>query len=207
MALSATASSQAGHPAATCSPFTYFCKFPNLKLNDDSFPFELVLPDSPNLLPFCPNPTTTDSSPPFLKLLLLLLWLDLFFFAPLHSPDPTRIPRLESARPSGLKQLAYRLLGAHATHLRCCPHTHYNHHNHHHGDPDSIPGQLVKFLKFRKSCLRKWRKRKKKKKLEVEDKKPFKEWKVVKQNEAFFIYIYTYIYGLSLSFKSFPQFL
>ena len=48
---------------------------------------------------------------------------------------------------------------------------------------------------------------KKKKKLEVEDKKPFKEWKVVKQNEAFFIYIYTYIYMDSVSLSNrFPNF-
>jgi len=34
MASPATALSQAGQPAATCSPSTYFCKFPSLKLTD-----------------------------------------------------------------------------------------------------------------------------------------------------------------------------
>uniref|UniRef100_A0A7C8Z7J8 Uncharacterized protein n=1 Tax=Opuntia streptacantha TaxID=393608 RepID=A0A7C8Z7J8_OPUST len=49
MASPATALSHAGQPAATCSPSTYFCKLPNLKLTDSLPHVELTLPESPRL--------------------------------------------------------------------------------------------------------------------------------------------------------------
>lgn len=52
MASPATALSHAGQPAATCSPWTYLWRFPNLKLNESQL--ELVLPDSPTSLWLAP---------------------------------------------------------------------------------------------------------------------------------------------------------
>jgi hypothetical protein len=123
MASPATALSQAGQPAATCSPSTYLLKFPNLKLKDDSFPLELALPDSPNSLPPLSPPAIATSS------------AACFFFPPFSlSLDPSRL-RLKLPDPTPLSLNAPEWSSAGVTDTACLELTqpipaHYHHHHH-----------------------------------------------------------------------------
>ena len=123
----------------------------------------------------------------------------------LHCSLPTRPESGPNSpartRPSGLKQLASRKPPAWSSRNPSpplCPHTHYNHHNHHHGDPDSIPGRPVKFLKFRRNPSPK-------KKEEEEEEVGSGRQKALQRNEGSeakwgFLYLFIYIYKHSLRY-------